>query len=226
MKNPKNTHTEIINPDPKTSEKKIGCIKCDDTGSVMVNNYTIKCSCRIRRIKHSVLGNRFENCSFINFQPQGNIKCQKKAYDIVIKNLNGSYLFIGDYGAGKTHFLSCQYADLLDRNYSNLIYITEKQIAKELRNIFRDDTFSPTIDSLKVKGLDSLHLFLDDIGTIKPTEFMCQEIDEIIDIIYRNNFRLSISSSLTIPEIAEYFGENGGSIARRIEEICQVIQLS
>lgn len=202
------------------------CNKCLDSHWIIKNNRAYKCRCYISRIKEQVVGRRFMTCSFKNFAPLNNL--QKEGYEKIKNDIASSYIFLGRYRTGKTHFLSAQYNDLLDLGYTDLVFLSEQQLFRELQNVFKDKDFIPTIDSSKINELTSLHLFLDDVGTIKTTEYICQEMFSILDIIYRKQFRLSISSSLNLPELAQYFNVlgNGGAIGRRIDDICQTIDLS
>ena len=204
-------------------EDNFHCQKCNDVQWVMGNNGLYRCTCLKNKIKASVLGRNFSDCSFNNFI--GQTKKQTEAANKIKQKLNGSYFLGGNVRTGKTHLLSCQYADLLDSGHTELVYTTEYQLYTDLLKAISDKEFIPIITASKIAESQGLHLFIDDIGKLKCSDYFCQEMFGIIDNIYKNNFKLSISSNYPLNSLKGYYPASGDAIIRRIEDICEIIEL-
>ncbi len=205
----------------------INCRICNDIKWIITDQGAKRCSCIMDRIKKKILGNQFYSCSLTTLIPQFNISLQQKALEIVRKAPQDSYFFTGNYRCGKTHFLSAQYNYLLEKGIPNLIYIRETDLIEGIEKSIKTKDFDPPINIDNVSNLDYFHLFIDDLGVTDIPSWIGQRIFRLIDTIYRENFRLSASSTLQLPDLIEIWSKysNAGGTVRRIEDICSIIML-
>lgn len=87
---------------------------------------------------------------------------------------------------------------------------TENDIIEELSGLGKNNSWSDAT------------LFLDDIGTEKPTEWAQQNLCLIIDQRYQNMKKTIFTSNLSLDDLSEKLGER---IASRIAEMCVIIEL-
>lgn len=217
----KNAKALNISPS-KTMDNK--CEKCFDTPGWIIEkkdgiSRAKRCTCFYKNIKNIVLGERYKNCLLSTYKPQN--KTQAKIMKAIKANPKGSYFLFGDYRSGKTHLMASQFASLLiEEKLANARWVEEVRLIKELRQKQIEDYYQPCVDIVSVEKANFLHLFIDDLGKTKPTEFVRQELYCLLNAVYKRNFCLSITSNFSL----EVLGQEdflGGAIVRRIEDICQ-----
>ncbi len=67
------------------------------------------------------------------------------------------------------------------------------------------------------------HLFIDDLGKTKLTEDRVNQLFRLIDLIYEKGFKISVTTNLKLSTMEERWGEQGGGITRRLQEICKPV---
>jgi DNA replication protein DnaC len=67
-----------------------------------------------------------------------------------------------------------------------------------------------------------MHLFLEEIDKVKLTDSRVGNLFEVVDALYENMGQLVINSNLTPEEFQSQFGSE---FARRISEMCKVVNL-
>lgn len=200
------------------------CPVCQDEQWVRLDNgYMTRCNCLKSKIKRSALGEMFQNCSFKTFSPKS--KKQEHAKVKVQNTLRKSYFLFGNYGNGKTRIMSCQYADLMDKGYTDLVFLTEYKLYSDWIKRMGDKEFIPTVTVEKLEEADSYHLFLDDVGKLKCSDYYTQEFFGLLDVIYRKKFYLTMTTNYSLQGLEKYFGERGKAIIRRLESICEIVEL-
>jgi DNA replication protein DnaC len=190
----------------------MGCNFCNDGWVQAEAGGVVRCSKCTQYIKK-----KFLQCTIENLQLR---KGQEKASVLKTKPFLSVFLH-GLYGTGKTHILASQYNSCKK----------EKFFLKEADFLLNSDNKTSrdiTVTILqKIRDSKEFHLFIDDFGVVYSNELFSHKeilpyIYIIIDEIYERELCLSISSSRTLKELVDIFG---GSIIRRINEICTFISL-
>jgi DNA replication protein DnaC len=139
------------------------------------------------------------------------------------KNEHKPFLtLIGGYGTGKTRLALSIGSSILQKYgvESNreidfiVIYRQVSDLMNELRRGFKDDTVYDLLDKCKMAKL----LILDDLGAEKPTEYVTQTIEEIIDYRYiRESYTIITSNKQSFsPRIASRISDT------RIGQVIQI----
>ena len=148
----------------------------------------------------------------------------------------GAYIW-GPCGTGKTHLIS---AIMRDVAFNGAIYEDNRRelclagetdyplltsIQEVLLDVRRTYTKGSGVDESTVidRITEPEVLFLDDIGTEKPTDWALQTIFTIIDRRYRDKKRTFFTSNISLGELSERLGDR---IASRIAGMCSVIKLT
>lgn len=140
----------------------------------------------------------------------------------------GSLFITGGVGLGKTHLMIALMKweveqKLLTREAIDLdfLYISVPELFLKIRNSYNGgyETEKQLIDQFS--NVDKL--FLDDLGTARPTEWSLEVLYMIIDGLYKNNKKLIISSNHTLDALQKKYDQR---IVSRIKEMCQIMKLS
>ena len=139
-----------------------------------------------------------------------------------------SYFFEGPYGSGKTHLLYSQYraVALGEEFLENLDLYTVFRTTHELLDEFQQHELGKKemrlLQALSGENASWLHLFWDDADKFKVTDFKLEMLFHLIDMIYKHNANLSITSNLNLIELQEKLSP---AICRRIDDICEKVKL-
>lgn len=126
-------------------------------------------------------------------------------------------LLTGDRGTGKTYLSACVANHLIDNGYkvlmtnmsriSNVVNATFEQRQAELDRILSVDL-----------------LVIDDLGTERGTDYMLEQVFNVVDGRYKANKPMVISTNLTLQEMHGETGLALGRIYDRIIEKCYPIE--
>jgi len=201
--------------------------KCEKCGSVIEfwkdgQCYVVSCPCQLVDYKRLVLGERFANIRLEDIKPrtsrQAEIKC------MFLKKPMDSYFLWGELNTGKSHFLASLYDYAVDHDYLHEArFFTDRELKRDLID-FEMDRLGDRIPTFSVDFLRQgvvRQVFWDDIGKVKISEFVQQEIFAIVDEIFRRNLKLACTSNFSLDELGEILGN---PIVRRITDICKVIK--
>ena len=153
-------------------------------------------------------------------------------------------LIIGKIGTGKTHLAVGITKDLVNKGIPCLFY-DYRELLKEIQNSYNAAVQITELDVLRpVFEIDVL--VLDELGAVKPTEWVWDTVSLILNTRYNNNRTTIITtnfpddeerrrpreSSSRSPEAARYAAEKetlGDRITERmrsrLHEMCRVIKL-
>lgn len=132
------------------------------------------------------------------------------------KKMGKGLLLHGTVGTGKSHVAACIANKLIDDGYS--AYMTNfATIANELQGTFEKQQY---IDSLNKYDL----LILDDLGIERKTEFMQEQVFNVIDSRYRSGLPFIVTTNLQPEELKKTTDIGNGRIYDRILERCHPVR--
>ena len=134
-----------------------------------------------------------------------------------LKKQGKGLLLYGNVGRGKT-YAACEVANaLIDKSYSVLV-TNFARIVNKLQSTFEKQEY---IDSLNDFSL----LVIDDLSVERDTEYMNEQIFQVIDARYRANLPMIITTNLSIDEIKKTSNLEYSRIYDRIIERCFPIEV-
>ena len=187
---------------------------------------------KLRKLKnHSLMGERFESCTFENFE----VDQDNKQYFNIAKRYSDKFeemrkeniglLLFGTPGTGKTYLSFCIANDLINKMVP-VIAISSIGLLGRIKETYKrygNEGELEIINSLKNASL----LILDDLGAENNTPWAKEKIYEIIDSRYRDGKPVIITTNLTLDQLKRKMtGEDG--IHRtydRIIEMCTTIEI-
>jgi DNA replication protein DnaC len=182
-----------------------------------------RCECQKQRVitqKLAAIPARFRQASFASYVPTDAL--QQKGLDKVSGRFTGSFYIFGDYARGKTHLAVAQYAHLVRIEYP-CMGMSMAELVTELRHAEMDREYFCQVRD-RCRYADRFHLLIDDVDKFKATDFKFEVLFDLIDTIYRRNLGLTVTSNLSLRELAAS-GQVHPSIVRRFDDICEVIEL-
>lgn len=229
---------EYIGPDGL-----LRCKKCDGPRQTVINIFdrerTVRCDCGCKRAQenaakerqqHEARERRRRACfqgtnradwSFENDdkqRPQLSQAMQRYAeqFDEYLDSGSGLILY-GPKGTGKTYMAASIANRVIDKGYS--AYMTNfSQAANNLQATFEKQEY---IDQLCNYDL----LAIDDLGTERKSEFMQEQVFNIIDARYRSGKPIVITTNLTTEELGQPGKIESGRIYDRILERCLPVKV-
>ena len=128
-------------------------------------------------------------------------------------------LLYGTVGTGKTYYAACIANRLIDSGYKVLM-TNFARLTNEIQGMFEG----------KQKFIDSLNrytlLIIDDLGAERKSEFMQEQVFNIIDARYRSGLPMIITTNLTADEIKKPQDVGYSRIYDRILERCFPVEVS
>lgn len=178
----------------------------------------------VRKIKEKLNNFLFEipfDKNFSNFELSEKLEGVINTVNIFLKNElykkgYGIY-FYGNAGSGKTH-LSFAILNYINQNtefYSFAIYVPE--FIQRIRDYYSQGEveLNPVLEIAKIPVL-----LVDDLGAERYTEWVSEQIVQLLDYRYRNKLSTIITSNLKLNDLKDRVGER---IYSRVVGLCKPI---
>jgi len=190
-------------------------IQGDETKRICEVCKSYPCFCDIvKGCCQHYLGDRFKTVKLSSIIPQN--ERQANLLNKLKADYKKSYYLSGDFGCGKTHFLAGVYKQCLWKAPYNTKFFTALKLAEDLKEAEFKNDIEFVFEGLR----DTKFSFFDDMDKIKVSEYALQNLFSFFDFYYRNKKHMFITSNLSILDFGKKFG---ASLARRIEETCEVV---
>lgn len=233
------------------------CPVCGGSGWKSSNSdrRVVRCDCRLKSRADSLLASaripkRYEHCELSNFEfegPHANLaRARMSACRFVeeygIERDDTGLLLIGGIGVGKTHLAVGIIKELINSKGIPCLFYDYRELLKQIQNSYND--------SVKVTELDVLRpvfetevLVLDELGAVKPTEWVWDTVSLILNTRYNNSRTTIITTNYPddaprdsngTPEFAraqraargETLGDRIGERMRsRLHEMCRIVKM-
>ena len=131
-----------------------------------------------------------------------------------MKRNNAGMMLLGDTGTGKTFMAGCIANALIEKNVPVLMIPMNRLLIQLSGASFEDkNTF---LDSLNRYSL----LILDDFGSERDSDYVLEQIYNIIDSRYRSRLPLIVTTNLTLTDMKQPKSKQHKRINERILEMC------
>jgi len=180
------------------------------------------------------IGKRFENATIDNYKCPPGSEEAKRACNAFIAGSTGGLLLLGPVGTGKTHLLSA-IAQIFHQDADPKFEIRDGiqvAVSKEVKTVafymmldlvaaLRDDVYNNTNLTLH-RCLTVDLMVLDDLGVERSTEFISEEIAQIINGRYNSMKPIAVSTNLTVQGIKDRYTDRAVS---RWVETCTMVEM-
>lgn len=229
------------------------CPVCEGTGWKTVSSgrdgRVARCECRIQARTQALVAaaripKRYEHCELSSFTTDfpgvhaslsyARIAALKFVEDYEPGDGTG-LLIIGKIGVGKTHLAVGILKELIFSKGVACLFYDYRELLKQIQNSYNESVKATEFDVLRPVFETSV-LVLDELGAVKPTEWVWDTVSLILNTRYNDNRTTIITtnfdneppSAVAGPRVAreETLGDRIGERMRsRLHEMCRVIRM-
>ena len=234
------------------------CPLCEGTGWKSaregVDRRVTRCDCRLKQRSATLLAaaripKRYEHCELSSFTTDfpgahpalalAHISASRFAVEFDPGEGTG-LLLIGKIGTGKTHLAVGIIKELILGRGIPCLFYDYRELLKQIQNSYNASVQTTELDVLR-PVFDSDVLVLDELGAVKPTEWVWDTVSLILNTRYNNNRATIITTNFEDQAAAgagatlsavraaareETLGDRIGERMRsRLHEMCRIIKL-
>lgn len=237
------------------------CPLCEGTGwkalparlSAPRDRRVTRCDCQLRARNQTLLAaaripKRYEHCELASYTADfpgahgslafAHLAAAKFAQEYDPRDGTG-LLIIGKIGTGKTHLAVGITKDLILNKGISCLFYDYRELLKEIQNSYNATVQTTELDVLR-PVFETDVLVLDELGAVKPTEWVWDTVSLILNTRYNDNRTTIITTNF---EDQAAGGANGGSAVRaaaraeslgdrigermrsRLHEMCRIIKM-
>ncbi|HWX56643.1 MAG TPA: ATP-binding protein [Verrucomicrobiae bacterium] len=196
------------------SESKPVCPICEGTGFTFIQVpgrsalRATRCVCRVdarteRLLKGTHLPARYEHCSLLNFETGSNFHESLSSAKLTAVLFVEKYpiekeglLFTGPIGVGKTHLAVGILQELVRNKGVQCLFCDYRELLKEIQN-----SYNPSVQTTELEILrpvfDAEVLLLDELGAIRPTEWVWDTVSHILNYRYNEKKTTLITTNFS-----------------------------
>src|SRR6478752_401161 len=205
------------------------CPLCEGTGwksvSVGSDRRVTRCDCRRQARTQTLLAaaripKRYEHCELSNFDFDGAHRQLFPARMAACKfveeyPLDGTGLMlIGSIGVGKTHLAVGIIKELVLSKGIACLFYDYRELLKQIQNSYNDSVKATELDVLR-PVFETEVLVLDELGAVKPTEWVWDTVSLVLNTRYNNNRTTIITTNYPDDAARDSNGNSEFSRAQR-----------
>ncbi len=213
-----------------------------------------KCDCQIRLhaerlIERARIPKRYEHCDFVNFEHEGSFKTLGMPFTMAQRFVDeyphetAGLLLIGPIGVGKTHLAVSIIKELMVRKSVPSLFYDYRELLKSIQNSYNASVQVTEMEVLR-PVFETEVLVLDELGAVKPTEWVWDTVSHILNTRYNDkrttiittNYRdlaaggvedrTSSYNPATKSNREETLGDRIGERMRsRLHEMCRIVEV-
>jgi len=232
------------------------CPQCDDTGWKRVGEgpgaRVVRCDCRQRGrserlLEQARIPRRYHHCELANFDFDGERRSLASARLAACRFVeeyplddHQGLLLVGPIGVGKTHLAVGILKELILQKGVPCLFYDYRELLKEIQN-----SYNPTVATTEMQVLRPVFetevLVLDELGAIKPTEWVWDTVSHILNTRYNDQRTTIITTNYkdlpaagVEPEGSRAFRANreeslgdriGERMRSRLHEMCKTVDV-
>jgi len=227
------------------------CPLCEGTGWKTVANVSerrvTRCQCRIQvqsdaLLKAARIPKRYEHCELSNFEYEGPQRALFPARMAACKFVeeypvdNTGLLLIGTIGVGKTHLAVGIIKELTTSKGIGCLFYDYRELLKEIQNSYNQSVNATELEVLR-PVFESEILVLDELGAVKPTEWVWDTVSLILNTRYNHNRTTIITTNFDDRPAGAIAGPRGAArdetlgdrigerMRSRLHEMCRIIKM-
>ena len=238
------------------------CPLCEGSGWKVLKGASdrrvTRCDCQLRARSESLLGaaripKRYEHCELSSFTADfpgadrsiaaAHIMASRFVEEFDPASGTG-LLLVGGIGTGKTHLAVGILKELIDRRGSHCLFCDYRELLKHIQNSYNDSVQATELEVLR-PVFDAEVLVLDELGAVKPSEWVWDTVSLILNTRYNDNRTTVITTNFPDEPAAGLAGQDlsprstafaatrretlgdriGERMRSRLHEMCRVVPM-
>src|SRR5437762_8530283 len=207
----------------------------------------VRCDCRLKSRAEALLAaarfpKRYEHCELSNYEfdgPHRNLASARMAACKFVEEYpldNTGLLLIGSIGVGKTHLAVGTIKELILSKGIPCLFYDYRELLKQIQNSYNDSVKVTELDVLR-PIFESEVLVLDELGAVKPTEWVWDTVSLILNTRYNDNRTTIITTNFDDKPAGAIGGPRGAArdetlgdrigerMRSRLHEMCRIIKM-
>ena len=213
----------------------------------------VRCDCRVKMRGETLLASaripkRYEHCELSNFEFEGPHRHLSSARMAACKFVeeypleNSGLLLIGSIGVGKTHLAVGIIKELIVSKGIACLFYDYRELLKQIQNCYNDSVKATELEVLR-PVFDTEILVLDELGAVKPTEWVWDTVSLILNTRYNDNRTTIITTNYPDDPARDSNGNSdfaraqraargetlgdriGERMRSRLHEMCRIIKM-
>jgi DNA replication protein DnaC len=213
----------------------------------------VRCDCRVKMRGEALLTSaripkRYEHCELSNFEFEGPHRHLSSARMAACKFVeeypleNSGLLLIGSIGVGKTHLAVGIIKELIVSKGIACLFYDYRELLKQIQNCYNDSVKATELEVLR-PVFDTEILVLDELGAVKPTEWVWDTVSLILNTRYNDNRTTIITTNYPDDPARDSNGNSdfaraqraargetlgdriGERMRSRLHEMCRIIKM-
>jgi DNA replication protein DnaC len=173
----------------------------------------VRCDCRVKMRGETLLTSaripkRYEHCELSNFEfegPHSHLMRSRMAACRFIEEYgldtnNTGLLLIGNIGVGKTHLAVGIIKELIANKGIACLFYDYRELLKQIQNCYNDSVKATELEVLR-PVFETEVLVLDELGAVKPTQWVWDTVSLILNTRYNDNRTTIITTNF--PNLGE-----------------------
>lgn len=235
------------------------CPQCHGTGWKPItagsDRRVTQCDCRLEARAQKLLAaaripKRYEHCELSNFEFDGPHRALAPARMAACKFVeeypveNTGLLLIGSIGVGKTHLAVGIIKQLILGKGIACLFYDYRELLKQIQNSYNDSVRATELEVLR-PVFETEVLVLDELGAVKPTEWVWDTVSLILNTRYNENRTTIITTNYPDDTAQDPYANPASEFARaqramrpetlgdrigermrsRLHEMCRIIKM-
>ena len=227
------------------------CPLCEGTGwksvSIGSERRVTRCDCRVQARTQALLTaaripKRYEHCELSNFEFDGPHRALASSRLAACKFVeeypldSTGLLLIGGIGVGKTHLAVGIVKELILSKGIACLFYDYRELLKQIQNSYNDSVKATELEVLR-PVFETEVLVLDELGAVKPTEWVWDTVSLILNTRYNDNRTTIITSNFDDRPAGAVAGPRGAAreetlgdrigerMRSRLHEMCRIIKM-
>jgi DNA replication protein DnaC len=185
---------------------------------------------------------RYEHCELSNFEfdgPHRSLAHARLAACRFVEEYpleNSGLLLIGSIGAGKTHLAVGIIKELIFSKGIHCLFYDYRELLKQIQNSYNESVKATELDVLR-PVFETEVLALDELGAVKPTEWVWDTVSLILNTRYNDNRTTIITTNFDDEPAGAVAGPRGAArsetlgdrigerMRSRLHEMCRIIKM-
>jgi DNA replication protein DnaC len=184
----------------------------------------IRCECRVGNWSHRLLKKahipaRYEHCTISDFNLSGDVHTSLAEAKVQAQGFVKEYpiqtglLLVGPIGVGKTHLAVGIIRQLMAEKGAECLFYDYRELLKDIQNSYNASVQTTELEVLR-PVVDCEVLLLDELGAVKPTEWVADTVSYLLNARYNERRTTIITTNFKCAPASDDLDDPNNQLAQ------------